>query len=867
MRRRTPLLAGVAVGSLLLLVSLSGGVRGIWITDISVEMDRPDFYLNNSTANATVYVSYMAGPAKDLGDVSFEWWRPDSSLARSVVKTTKDTAQATDQIFLDQEGNWWLNVTYLNVSDWDCLTCGFQNVTFEVRPDSDAVIVYAVDVTLAEDIVEDGDLVEATITLSYWGNVSNLENVSIVWYNETGTPLASSLVYPNGSAVVVIQWPVSELGSGLHIVATYTGLDPVSGLAYFDVVPLRVNTWVNGTISTDTTWGPASGILGACTNVTVEAGVTLTIEPGTTIRFCKGTSLQVDGVLVADGLEGSPINLTTYEHNPQKAAKGDWDGVMFLPSADPGSVLNHVRIEYTANALTVTGGDLAPSNLTITQASGSGIKVESATLRVSDPIITQTYYGIEAIDSDLFLTGGDISSNHHGVVLASSSASITSSTISSNLDTGILGTACSLLLADSDLAGNVNRGIHIERCDNSEVSDTSISGGNYSFKARDGTKLTVVRSVLSDPLARIFDVNNVSGMTVINSTLSSTNRATVHFLLLGSTVTTVNSTFSSDVLTVIGSKLHVKNFLHVFVRTPDGSPVGGAEVTVSVDGVPSSPMTTDAGGWVRWMLLEDRLIEQNGVTDHVISVAVHLDGYTIQGSGRVVDMSSSRTETFTATAESGGFLGGLPQILTDGYWWLLVFLAVMVALVLVGAGVRRRRRETLPEASVEAALQVATMSSLESAELEPGIAYIIPGDSPEPAFKLFADETEKGSPGLCITRSYPHEVRATYSLASPEILWLSRDTKGGGINPTNLGAIAQEVNQFLSEAEGRNPIILLDGVEYLIIQNDFSKVLKLVYSLRDAVSVHGGRLLVPFNLQALDASKWALLTRDLKVLN
>jgi hypothetical protein len=66
--------------------------------------------------------------------------------------------------------------------------------------------------------------------------------------------------------------------------------------------------------------------------------------------------------------------------------------------------------------------------------------------------------------------------------------------------------------------------------------------------------------------------------------------------------------------------------------------------------------------------------------------------------------------------------------------------------------------------------------------------------------------------------------------------------------------------------ETEDSVILLDGLEYLMVHNDFSRVLKLVHGLNELAAVHQARLIIPMNPLTMDADKVALLKRDLKEL-
>ena len=66
--------------------------------------------------------------------------------------------------------------------------------------------------------------------------------------------------------------------------------------------------------------------------ISVPAGQTLTIEAGVEIRFALGQSMSVEGTLIAQGTEASPVQLTSDAPTP---APGDWGFVTIQGSAQP----------------------------------------------------------------------------------------------------------------------------------------------------------------------------------------------------------------------------------------------------------------------------------------------------------------------------------------------------------------------------------------------------------------------------------------------------------------------------------------------------------------------------------------------------
>ena len=149
-------------------------------------------------------------------------------------------------------------------------------------------------------------------------------------------------------------------------------------------------------------------------------------------------------------------------------------------------------------------------------------------------------------------------------------------------------------------------------------------------------------------------------------------------------------------------------------------------------------------------------------------------------------------------------------------------------------------------------------------KMEPGSTYLLPTDKPDMAFKIFTKEVSNGASGMIITRLHPGEVKARFSVGSSPIHWLSRAFTKESMSPTNLGAVAEQIEGFVSK--NNNPLVLLDGIEYLIVQNDLQKVVRFISSVRDSVALHSARMVIPFNMQSVDESGRALISRDLHVI-
>ena len=139
---------------------------------------------------------------------------------------------------------------------------------------------------------------------------------------------------------------------------------------------------------------------------------------------------------------------------------------------------------------------------------------------------------------------------------------------------------------------------------------------------------------------------------------------------------------------------------------------------------------------------------------------------------------------------------------------ILVFLLVVMGTVLLAMPAMRRRRASTGPPLPRAVADVV---------LEPGKAYLLSDEKSDRAFQIFASKLSKGAKGLAITRIYPDEARHRYRLRGASIVWLSRGYGRERIRPTNLGALVQEVERFVSGT--KDTVVLLDGLEYLLVQH------------------------------------------------
>jgi hypothetical protein len=144
--------------------------------------------------------------------------------------------------------------------------------------------------------------------------------------------------------------------------------------------------------------------------------------------------------------------------------------------------------------------------------------------------------------------------------------------------------------------------------------------------------------------------------------------------------------------------------------------------------------------------------------------------------------------------------------------------------------------------------------------LEKSFTYLVEEDIPETSYKLFVNQLNIGMRGFCITRNYPAKIKARFKLGDIPLFWLSNVGKDNTIRPKDLEKLSVALEQFLAN---KGVVILLDGIEYLITNNNFITILRLIQSLRDQVAINQSILILAVNPSTLESHQLNLLEREI----
>ncbi len=147
----------------------------------------------------------------------------------------------------------------------------------------------------------------------------------------------------------------------------------------------------------------------------------------------------------------------------------------------------------------------------------------------------------------------------------------------------------------------------------------------------------------------------------------------------------------------------------------------------------------------------------------------------------------------------------------------------------------------------------------DSIEMDPGGTYAVFEEKPEKALTLFSSALQSGVAGLCLAREFPEKLNKRYGLDGAQVMWLSSVNDHNAIKPNDLERISLQISDFFKAKSG---IVLIDGMEYLVSNNGFQTVVKLVQHLRDLAAKSGSILLLSLNPETLSTNELGLIRKE-----
>jgi hypothetical protein len=151
--------------------------------------------------------------------------------------------------------------------------------------------------------------------------------------------------------------------------------------------------------------------------------------------------------------------------------------------------------------------------------------------------------------------------------------------------------------------------------------------------------------------------------------------------------------------------------------------------------------------------------------------------------------------------------------------------------------------------------------------LIPGTTYIIKEEKPFRSLEIFSELISHGMNGMCLSRYNPEILYERYGIPQEKIIWLTQktDSQHKSVDPTNFPRLSSMLSDFLQKAD--YPVVLLEGLGYLITQSNYETVLRLIQSQRDDIALKGAILLVHIDPLSLDIKELHRLESEMELLD
>ena len=146
-----------------------------------------------------------------------------------------------------------------------------------------------------------------------------------------------------------------------------------------------------------------------------------------------------------------------------------------------------------------------------------------------------------------------------------------------------------------------------------------------------------------------------------------------------------------------------------------------------------------------------------------------------------------------------------------------------------------------------------------------GRTYLILEERVDKAFRITQDFVYSHSAVLCISRMHPDLLAEKWPGQKVSKIWLSERFGMDIVAPSQLSRLLQRIADFVTK--NKKAVVLVDGMEYLSLFNDFLRLQQFFEQLNDLVMEHGAILLVAVDPRLFDPRSTARLRRYAEIVN
>lgn len=131
----------------------------------------------------------------------------------------------------------------------------------------------------------------------------------------------------------------------------------------------------------------------------------------------------------------------------------------------------------------------------------------------------------------------------------------------------------------------------------------------------------------------------------------------------------------------------------------------------------------------------------------------------------------------------------------------------------------------------------------------------------EEAYSAFLNLLRSNYAGLVVSRKHPEFIKKNLNITKIPILWITKVDSNMSIYPTRLPYFLHILVEFINK-EDKEKAILIDGFEYLVIENGFNSVFKFLTTLKDHAILNNSVVVVPISKDVHTEKEISLLKRE-----
>ncbi|AFK21756.1 hypothetical protein Py04_0151 [Pyrococcus sp. ST04] len=132
----------------------------------------------------------------------------------------------------------------------------------------------------------------------------------------------------------------------------------------------------------------------------------------------------------------------------------------------------------------------------------------------------------------------------------------------------------------------------------------------------------------------------------------------------------------------------------------------------------------------------------------------------------------------------------------------------------------------------------------------------------EECYAAFKELLNLRLPGIAISRDPPEIFREKLNLKLTPVIWISKVKHEEAVSPTKLEYLTQRLADFMRGVE-IDKVILIDCIDYLILENGERAVFKFITTLKDMATLYRGILIVAVEKETLSEKAYNFLTSEL----